>query len=97
MIRTPSIPALALLVLAAAPLAAQAPDAERWRQRAQSVTITRDDWGIPHVRGGTDADAVFGVIYAQAEDDFTRVETNYLTSLGRLAEAKASWDMVPSL
>jgi len=62
--------------------------------QARRVTITRDRWGIAHVRGRTDADAVFGMIYAQAEDDFNRVETNYLTSLGRLAEAegeKAIW------
>jgi len=60
----------------------------RWQQRARSITITRDDWGIAHVAGRTDADAVFGMIYAQAEDDFNRVETNYLTSMGRLAEAE---------
>jgi acyl-homoserine-lactone acylase len=60
----------------------------RWRARAQSITITRDNWGIAHVRGRTDADAVFGMIYAQAEDDFNRVETNYLNSMGRLAEAE---------
>ena len=52
------------------------------------VTIVRDDWGIAHVSGRTDADAVFGMIYAQAEDDFNRVETNYMTSLGRMAEAE---------
>jgi acyl-homoserine-lactone acylase len=52
------------------------------------VTITRDDWGIAHVKGQSDADAVFGMIYAQAEDDFNRVENNYLVSLGRLAEAE---------
>jgi acyl-homoserine-lactone acylase len=51
------------------------------------VTITRDDWGIAHVHGKTDADAVFGAIYAQAEDDFPRIEANYLTALGRTAEA----------
>src|SRR5689334_10726961 len=59
-----------------------------------SATITRDDWGIAHVKGRSDADAVFGMIYAQAEDDFNRVENNYLVSLGRLAEAdgaKALW------
>jgi acyl-homoserine-lactone acylase len=56
--------------------------------RAADVTITRDDWGIAHVKGKTDADAVFGMSYAQAEDDFNRVETNYLTNLGRLAEAQ---------
>src|SRR5215510_12252661 len=63
-------------------------DLKRWEQRARSVTITRDDWGIAHVSGKTDADAVFGAIYAQAEDDFNRVETNYINSLGRLAEAE---------
>ena len=59
-----------------------------WEKQAQSITIIRDDWGVPHVYGKTDADAVFGVIYALAEDDFNRVETNYLNSLGRLAEAE---------
>ncbi len=62
-------------------------DMARWRAEAARVTITRDDWGIPHVRGQSDADAVFGMIYAQAEDDFSRVEANYLTALGRTAEA----------
>ncbi len=55
---------------------------------AQRVTITRDDWGIAHVHGKTDADAVFGMAYAQAEDDFNRVEMNYLTALGRVSEAQ---------
>jgi acyl-homoserine-lactone acylase len=64
-----------------------AADMARWRAQAARVTITRDDWGIPHVRGQSDADAVFGMIYAQAEDDFSRVEANYLTALGRTAEA----------
>ena len=54
----------------------------------KGITIIRDNWGIAHVYGKTDADAVFGMIYAQAEDDFNRVETNYLNSLGRLAEAE---------
>ncbi len=64
------------------------PDAARWEQEARRVMIVRDDWGIAHVYGKTDADAVFGMIYAQAEDDFPRVETNYLNSLGRLAETE---------
>jgi acyl-homoserine-lactone acylase len=59
-----------------------------WQRRARAVTVTRDDWGIAHIRGGTDAEAVFGMIYAQAEDDFNRVEANYLTALGRTAEAE---------
>src|SRR4051794_14277927 len=64
------------------------PETARWEQRARGITIVRDDWGIAHVYGKTDADAVFGAIYAQAEDDFNRVETNYLNSMGRLAEAE---------
>ena len=63
-------------------------DAQRWSREAQNVTIVRDDWGIAHVFGKTDADAVFGAIYAQAEDDFNRVETNYINAMGRLAEAE---------
>src|ERR1700746_2500764 len=60
----------------------------RWRREAQNGSIIRDDWGIAHVYGKTDADAVFGMEYAQAEDDFNRVETNYLNSLGGLGEAE---------
>ncbi|MGA8276989.1 MAG: penicillin acylase family protein [Rhodanobacteraceae bacterium] len=60
----------------------------RQQREAEAVTISRDDWGIAHVHGRTDADAVFGMTYAQAEDDFNRVETNYTTALGRTAEAK---------
>ena len=67
---------------------AQQRDVARWEQQASRVTIIRDDWGIAHVYGKTDADAVFGMIYAQAEDDFNRVETNYLNAMGRLAEAE---------
>jgi acyl-homoserine-lactone acylase len=64
------------------------PEAARWGREAQSVTITRDDWGIAHIYGKTDADAVFGMVYAQAEDDFNRVETNYINAMGRLAETE---------
>lgn len=63
-------------------------DLARLKAEAVNVTIVRDDWGIAHVHGKTDADAVFGMIYAQAEDDFNRVESNYLTNLGRTAEAE---------
>jgi acyl-homoserine-lactone acylase len=67
---------------------AEDPRMAAWRMRAQGVTIIRDDWGIPHIYGKTDADVVFGLMYAQAEDDFNRVETNFLNSMGRLAEAE---------
>jgi acyl-homoserine lactone acylase PvdQ len=60
----------------------------RWEKTARGVTIVRDDWGIAHIYGKTDADAVFGAVYTQAEDDFNRVETNYINAMGRLAEAE---------
>ena len=60
----------------------------RLADSAQRVTILRDKWGIPHVFGKTDADAVFGLMFAQAEDDFNRVELNYINALGRLAEVE---------
>src|SRR5215467_9826537 len=63
---------------------------DRWAKHAANVTIIRDDWGIAHVYGKTDADAVFGMEYAQAEDDFNRVETNYLNSLGWLSRAEGA-------
>ncbi|HWZ01152.1 MAG TPA: penicillin acylase family protein [Edaphobacter sp.] len=64
------------------------PEAARWEREAGSVTIIRDDWGIAHIYGRTDADAVFGMEYAQAEDDFNRIETNYINAMGRLAETE---------
>jgi acyl-homoserine-lactone acylase len=60
----------------------------RWQQQAKQVSITRDTYGVPHIYGKTDADAVFGLLYAQCEDDFNRVETNYLDAIGRLAEVE---------
>ncbi|NUR46313.1 MAG: acylase [Sphingomonas sp.] len=88
------IAAAALLPLAFLLTAASPPELARWKAEASRVTITRDNWGIAHVHGKSDADAVFGMIYAQAEDDFPRIEANYLTNLGRMAEAdgeKAIW------
>ena len=76
---------------AAAPAVKQAPssaDLARWKKTAARVSIMRDKWGIPHVFGKSDADAVFGLLYAQAEDDFNRVELNYINAMGRLAEVE---------
>ena len=63
-------------------------DSIKFQERAQKVTIIRDNWGIPHIYGKTDADAVFGLMYAQCEDDFKRIEMNYIEKLGRLSEIK---------
>lgn len=94
---------LLFLVAARASLALQAAPAQHrneaaaWKRRAQLINIIRDDWGIAHVYGKTDADAIFGMIYAQAEDDFNRIERNYLLSMGRLAEAEGESEIYRDL
>lgn len=69
----------------------------RWENEAKQVTIIRDNWGIPHVYGNTDADAVFGLMYAQCEDDFKRMEMNYIEKLGRMAEVKGESSLYDDL
>lgn len=69
----------------------------RWEKQAQQVTIIRDNYGVPHIYGKTDADAVFGLLYAQCEDDFRRVEMNYIEKLGRLSEVNGEKDLYNDL
>lgn len=59
---------------------------DRYKSEAQRVTIIRDNWGVPHIYGKTDADAVFGLLYAQCEENFNKVEENNLEMMGRLSE-----------
>ena len=59
---------------------------ERCKHEAQRVNIIRDSWGVPHIYGKTDADAVFGLLYSECEENFKKVEENNLEMLGRLAE-----------
>jgi acyl-homoserine-lactone acylase len=73
------------LVVTAQGFSAQ--EEHRWEAEARQVTILRDKWGIPHVYGKTDAAAVFGLLYAECQEDFGRVEKNYLEMLGRQSEA----------
>ncbi len=68
-----------------------------WKKQAANITIIRDNYGIPHVYGKTDADAVFGLLYAQCEDDFKRVEMNYIEKLGRLSEVTGEKDLYNDL
>jgi len=77
-----------LLGAASCCFAFDAAESARWTKHARSVDIVRDVWGIAHVYGKSDADTVFGAVYAQAEDDFNRIETNYINAMGRLAEAE---------
>jgi len=84
-------------ILGCGPTSDAATDQAATQSVAEGVTIIRDDWGIPHVYGETDADAVFGMIYAQAEDDFNRIEVNYLNAMGRLAEAEGESEIFRDL
>jgi acyl-homoserine-lactone acylase len=68
-----------------------------WEKQAKNIKIIRDNFGIPHIYGKTDADAVFGLMYAQCEDDFKRVEFNYIEKLGRLAEVNGDKDLYNDL
>src|SRR5450432_1534779 len=91
---------LFFILLFPLPLFAQkfsTPEINRWQQEAKKVTIIRDNWGIPHIYGKTDADAVFGLLYAQCEDDFKRVEMNYIEKLGRLSEVKGESSLYADL
>jgi len=70
---------------------------QRWQQHANNTEIIRDDFGVPHIYGKTDADAVFGLLYAQCEDDFNRVERNYIWAIGRLAEVEGEESLYSDL
>jgi len=91
------LPVFALLCASSTIVRAADPEVARWEQQARKVTIVRDDWGIPHIYGKTDADVVFGLMFAQAEDDFNRVETNFINSMGRLAEAEGQAEIYRDL
>lgn len=61
-------------------------EVKRWEAQAKQVNIVRDTYGVPHIYGKTDADVVFGLMYSQCEENFERIERNYLEMLGRRAE-----------
>jgi acyl-homoserine-lactone acylase len=50
------------------------------------TTIYRDTYGVPHIYAKTDAGAVFGLMYSQAEDNFRQLETDLIRAVGRSAE-----------
>jgi len=88
---------LTLAFITACSPPAEKSELERWQEIADRVTIIRDNWGIPHIYGETDADVVFGLLYAQAEDDFNRIEINFLNAMGRLAEAEGEKEIYRDL
>ena len=86
----------ALIIVSCSP-ASDKSELTRWQEAADRVTIVRDNWGIPHIYGKTDADVVFGLLYAQAEDDFNRIEVNFMNAMGRLAEAEGEKEIYRDL
>ncbi|MFC1555032.1 acylase [candidate division KSB1 bacterium] len=86
-----------LLVFAACSVQEQPAELARWEEQAERIEIIRDDFGVPHIYGKTDADAVFGLLYAQCEDDFKRVERNYIWAIGRLAEVEGEGELYSDL
>jgi acyl-homoserine-lactone acylase len=66
---------------------------KRFKQQAAAVTIVRDNWGVPHIYGKTDANVVFGLMYTECEDNFKGIEQNYLYQLGRQTEATGSKEL----
>src|SRR5687768_10769578 len=88
---------LLLLPMASFGQPGSAGELSRWQKQSKQVKIIRDGWGIPHVYGKTDADAVFGLMYAQCEDDFKRVEMNYIEKLGRLSEVNGEGEFYNDL
>ena len=72
-------------------------EVQRYLKQAKRVTIIRDIWGIAHIYGKTDADAVFGALYAQCEENFPRVERNYLEIMGRLSETEGKDQLLNDL
>lgn len=91
---------LVLFLLFPCAVFAQKPNAttiKQWKQQAANITIYRDNFGVPHIYGKTDADAVFGLLYAQCEDDFKRVELNFIEKLGRLSEINGEKDLYNDL
>jgi len=88
---------LLLIISCSSPDSQNVTELARWENHAENVTIIRDNWGIPHIYGKTDADAVFGLLYTQCEDDFKRVEMNYINAMGRLAETEGESEIYRDL
>ena len=51
--------------------------------REYDVRIARDNYGVPHIFGKTDADTAYGIAYAHAEDDFKTQQQVLAMTRGR--------------
>jgi acyl-homoserine-lactone acylase len=78
---------LSIILLAAVGLAVWEPlsvtAAKALPKRTYNVEIIRDAFGVPHIKGKTDADAAYGLAYAHAEDDFDTIQEVIAMTRGR--------------
>ncbi len=54
----------------------------------EHIEIVRDQWGVPHIYGKTDADAAYGLAWANAEDNFAVMQESLLAINGKLGSVK---------
>jgi acyl-homoserine-lactone acylase len=59
-----------------------------WAKQAKAIEIIKDNWGVPHIYTKTDADAVFGMMYVQCEEHFSKVEDVIISRMGRESEVQ---------
>lgn len=52
----------------------------------KDVTIIRDQWGVPHIYGKTDADAIYGMTWVMCEDNFDLMQQSWAATRGRAGE-----------
>ena len=88
---------LSIPLISAAQKVFTASEIARFKTEAADVKIARDSWGVPHIYGLTDADAVFGLMYAECEDNFKAIEQNYLYQMGRLSEVDGEKSLVSDI
>jgi acyl-homoserine-lactone acylase len=51
----------------------------------ENIDIVRDQFGIPHIFGKTDAEVAYGLAWANAEDDFNTIQEAYLAGNAMLS------------
>lgn len=49
-----------------------------------NINIARDEWGVPHIFGNTDAEAAYGLAWSNAEDAFEEMQEILLVGKGMM-------------
>jgi len=51
-----------------------------------NIEIVRDNYGVPHIYGKTDAEVAYGLAWSHSEDDFKTIQQGYLAGNGLLSK-----------